>query len=281
MTPGGPICSDKAALIDAASPPAGPKPGCSTPRKGRLSPPRQLEPNDERQGIGFVAVAIQAPGPALQIDVEASETRAVAESAIITQNSATFRPATASRHTQPLTRPDNEADCRLPPRCARPGQKSLAASSACPYSATCPSPSGQSGGSGKTEAVGPESCAAWKDAFPRETPCRQSVWANASTLTHAPSRALNRRGPMNTVSHAEPESRLFNRNLVHYLGGWALFAFAGQGVMGVLLNLYFVQPIRAGVIASRGCRQALRIPASSPDQAQRQSAKWRRRLGAL
>ena len=44
---------------------------------------------------------------------------------------------------------------------------------------------------------------------------------------------------MNTVSHAEPESRLFNRNLVHYLGGWALFAFAGQGVMGVLLNLYF------------------------------------------
>ncbi len=54
---------------------------------------------------------------------------------------------------------------------------------------------------------------------------------------------------MNTVSHAEPESRLFNRNLVHYLGGWALFAFAGQGVMGVLLNLYFVRlGFEAGVI---------------------------------
>ena len=51
------------------------------------------------------------------------------------------------------------------------------------------------------------------------------------------------------MSHSEPESRLLNRNLVHYLGGWALFAFAGQGVMGVLLNLYFVRlGFEAGVI---------------------------------
>jgi len=43
------------------------------------------------------------------------------------------------------------------------------------------------------------------------------------------------------VSHTESESRLLNRNLVHYLGGWAIFAFSGQGLMSVLLNLYMVR----------------------------------------
>jgi MFS family permease len=43
------------------------------------------------------------------------------------------------------------------------------------------------------------------------------------------------------VEQPEPETRLLNRNLVHYLGGWAVFAFSGQGLMSVLLNLYMVR----------------------------------------
>ena len=38
-----------------------------------------------------------------------------------------------------------------------------------------------------------------------------------------------------------PEPRLFNRNLVLFMGGWALLSFVILGVSGVLFNLYAVR----------------------------------------
>ncbi|MBK8834519.1 MAG: MFS transporter [Anaerolineae bacterium] len=39
----------------------------------------------------------------------------------------------------------------------------------------------------------------------------------------------------------EPEPRLFNRNFLLYMGGWAITAFAYTGVLGVLFNLFLLR----------------------------------------
>ena len=43
------------------------------------------------------------------------------------------------------------------------------------------------------------------------------------------------------MSHSEPTPRLLNRNLLLYMGGWAITAFAYTGVLGVLFNLFLLR----------------------------------------